>query len=72
MKFNLKSLKALVEEAKGKGDFCEVDPKFLEWLECFEKELKEKLEGIEFVLKDSPLAPWFLGVKDTIKDVLGE
>lgn len=71
MKFNLKNRpkppsEIAIVTGREPYDYAE------KWFEGFEKQLREKLEGIQFVLKDSPRAPWFLGVQDMVKEILGD
>lgn len=66
MKYNLKNLKELVKEIlQGEDDFYGVDPRFREWLDGFEKELRELLENLEYL--------YSIGTReDLIKEILGE
>ena len=69
MKFNFESFPEYDSKTMTHLQYWE---KVQAWVIGCKQELRKKLEGIEFVLKDSPRAPWFLGVQDMINEILGD
>ena len=70
MKYNLKN------RPKEEGDITDYIRATQEWFEGFEKELRERLDQViedKKRLFKSEIGQWMcIGVRDTIKEVLGE